>query len=473
MKRTTFILTAIIVAALLICRTGSAMADTPVADPGFAFVDVNGDGLYSASDGDIGIASTPSVDINALIQGGYFNTSVSQGAYTAPCGPASLVIPASQQFTLTTCLELGASQDVIVHGQLTAPTIELSGCRTVDLTSSSITFGSCMETDAGCDLIVDGAAIAGDPACSAFYGSAWNAIYGRPVNSSNAAIFTANEVELCSNCGVTLTGASISTGNPNAEIEIESYGDVDATESTAIASGGTVEIASCYGNAQVLAGGVFGTCIDIYGACAADFTDSAVAGSGQVTIEGDTVTGNSALTAVSSASLGIDGAENVDVSTSSLQAAAGPLCITCCNGSISDNSATLQSSGGLTVHAAESVSGLSAIVNSDRCINVAADCGCAALDQSVITPYSATSGVRIAIQAAGNVTAPGAQWSIPGPVNVISYWEDILAQYASISTGSATTPLSLTAYGGLINITGAVLVGKTHYCPRHVTVVGP
>ncbi|HEV2473642.1 MAG TPA: hypothetical protein VGS41_13290, partial [Chthonomonadales bacterium] len=67
----------LVVLALL--TTVACRAQGQTADPGFAYVDVDGDGLYTPSV-DIGLDSTPSVDINALIRTGSFNTSVSQGS---------------------------------------------------------------------------------------------------------------------------------------------------------------------------------------------------------------------------------------------------------------------------------------------------------------------------------------------------------------------------------------------------------
>src|SRR5207248_3103243 len=56
---------------MVICVTtlslpASAIPPYPLADPGFSYVDVNNDGMYNPDDGDIGLASTPSVDIDAL-----------------------------------------------------------------------------------------------------------------------------------------------------------------------------------------------------------------------------------------------------------------------------------------------------------------------------------------------------------------------------------------------------------------------
>lgn len=105
------------------------------ADPGFPFVDVNHDGLFSAADGDIGIST--GVDILALIlNDGSFDARVAEDSYVPPAAPASLVVPKSVTFRrcgLLPSLILHADQDLsfFSRGTLSAPnaSIDLSAGR--------------------------------------------------------------------------------------------------------------------------------------------------------------------------------------------------------------------------------------------------------------------------------------------------------------------------------------------------------
>ncbi|MBM3494282.1 MAG: hypothetical protein FJX72_08180 [Armatimonadetes bacterium] len=102
-------------------------ADDGVADPGFCYVDVNNDRLFSPTDNDI------PVDLQALLPpDGGFNTQVSKGDYIAPRKRASLVIPESQHLIMSESVNIAVGWDLVIHGRLDAPKIVLSAHNILD-----------------------------------------------------------------------------------------------------------------------------------------------------------------------------------------------------------------------------------------------------------------------------------------------------------------------------------------------------
>lgn len=119
-------------------------ADDGVADPGFCYVDVNNNRLFSATDNDI------PVDLQALLPpDGSFNTQVSKGDYIAPRTRASLIIPESQQLILSEPVNIAAGWDLVIHGRLDAPSIVLSAHNLLDADAAQLTANAAEITMSG------------------------------------------------------------------------------------------------------------------------------------------------------------------------------------------------------------------------------------------------------------------------------------------------------------------------------------
>jgi hypothetical protein len=111
-------------------RAQSVAPTYPVADPGFAYVDVNNDGMYNPAAGDIALTGARDIVALAAANKGVFNTQQSVGGYVAPNRRASLVIPASVSVDFTALnipITLKAGLNILIYGTVTAPSLTLLG----------------------------------------------------------------------------------------------------------------------------------------------------------------------------------------------------------------------------------------------------------------------------------------------------------------------------------------------------------
>ncbi len=94
-----------------------ARADAPIADPGFAFVDVDGDGLYGSKD--------VQVDLPVLAADGLFDTQQSEPGYRARRRAAGLVVPPSVYCQIPAAAVLRAGRSITIGGTVEAPGLAL------------------------------------------------------------------------------------------------------------------------------------------------------------------------------------------------------------------------------------------------------------------------------------------------------------------------------------------------------------
>lgn len=270
------------------------LADPGVADPGFSYVDMNNDGLYSAAAGD--------VDVEALITNdGQFNTQQNEGFYQAPCWAVSLVIPRSRDLSQTT-FNLQAGYNLIVHGRLTASTICLQACRNVDLTLSELTFVSAMQVDAGCNVILDGTTITGDfLSDSTLNITACGNITGLPVDDGGITFVTAiaagSQVNLCAGGCIDLDGAAIIVLQPDAALSIVGSGSVDVNGGTSLsAPQGDVIVRSQCSSVNLDGDFIQGNSLLADASTSASFTSASIQTNGTTTVHaGGSVAGDSAI----------------------------------------------------------------------------------------------------------------------------------------------------------------------------------
>lgn len=197
-------------ALVLVGPASAAFLPTP-GDPGFPFVDVNGDGLFQGPDGDIGKGT--GVDILALIlNDGSFDTALAEGGYKPPASPASLVVPKSVSVSSKTLagLELQAGLDLAFSGQASLP----RGDQGIDLT-------------AGRHLRADGARLSSPGSVYLEAGAAGTGDASDPGSLSAAgAAFSsrAEGVTLVSAQEVLADGLAASAGGTYGDVSIENRG---------------------------------------------------------------------------------------------------------------------------------------------------------------------------------------------------------------------------------------------------------
>lgn len=198
---------------------------TPVTDPGFAFVDVNGDGLYDTGSGDIALPN-----FAALAATGTFDTQVSQAGYTAPCRRASLIIPASTPVTVSQALTLRAGRQLVIHSNITAESLNLAARSTVNLTGATIQYAQAMTVQTYRDVLLDGTIIGGSNAGSTFNVVAWgNVTNANQTGAAPSTMISANgAVAISASGSVDLVNAIVSSWDSNVKI---AAGATDATDS--------------------------------------------------------------------------------------------------------------------------------------------------------------------------------------------------------------------------------------------------
>lgn len=460
----------------------AACAASPVADPGFPFIDVNGDGLYSAADGDIGLGSTPSIDIAALIASdGHFHTQRNKGAYRAPATNVSLVIPASQSLTLSTPLALTAGANLIVRGTLRAPDIQLTACLTADVAKANATFDTKMSVTAGVDAILSGVTITGNAGASALHVSAGRNLLGNQADGFATAILVGQAIGLKAACGAFFDGASLQTlsaatpTTPASHISVYATGVVQTRNNTSIVSVGETCIVSQCDSVCVQTLSLTAGCAALRAAADLNITDSALTTTGAVGLAaGRTLTGNSPITAITADHLYATAPCGMDLSGSALLTTAGTIGLHAPGGPITIAGASINAAGGLIVHAQQAIEASRIVVRADTAIHFCSDCSPIRLTMSKIAGILASvTTTQITVRALGSIDAGQASWSVPASICVDSRCGDITARQATLKATGTPGTVKLIAGGGNIDVTGAVLGGIVTYGPAHVHVVGP
>src|SRR5579871_1979314 len=301
----------------MICGPQIGRADTRVADPGFAYVDVNNDGMYSASDGDIQVPAS-------LLQAGSFDTSSSKKGYKPPSKPASLVIPASQTLSLTGTLTLKADVNLSVFGNLSASSITLKAAKNTDVTASVLTVADKLTVDATCDAILSGATITATNATSTVSVTAGNNVIGNQAivggNTLVAAALAGQSITIKASNQVQfdeaamLVTASATSTTPASTITVNGANGVAAVDFAAFLSQGETKLESKSGKVDFSNGFALAGSITIDADGDATIQGAALDSGGSVTVKADgNVTGN-ASTAISAGSLKVAGDSGVDLS---------------------------------------------------------------------------------------------------------------------------------------------------------------
>ncbi len=299
---------------LLLCVTSMVKAQNvrpsyPVADPGFAYVDVNNDGMYNPADGDIALTGSRDLTVLTAANHGVFNTQQSVGAYVAPKYPASLIIPPSVtdlMFTVPTTIKAGLN--IVIAGTVNAPSLTLlgygsgyhpslapssfscsagddswggqsgedcnHGCGScisirslspnmgvecdqpyysvgkIDLTNGTINFNDQFRAEIGGDIIINGATVTGYGDLSDIMISAGGKLYGNPSTKLQSSLFSFGNLTLGATKGVNLSGASLGNVNNPSNMLIGAIGPVSITNQSDIATygGGNITIYSLCDN---------------------------------------------------------------------------------------------------------------------------------------------------------------------------------------------------------------------------------
>jgi hypothetical protein len=454
----------------------------PVADPGFVFVDVNNDGLYAPEDGDIGLASSPSVDINGLIlNNGSFNTQVSEGTYQAPCHPVSLVVPASQNLTTPFSLNLNAGENLLVYGSLSAPIIYLSADNTVDMTGSFTLFGTLMKVCAGGNATLESALITSldvvnnSTPVSKLYVQSCN-----DVLANQAVIATGLMISFEAQGGISASYAGFTTSEAaSSAIRFLANQQVQATD-TAASTGGTFTARSwCSGvdfaGLSLIAGKVNILANADVNLIGSDTFGSSISASSSVNIQAYNKVNlwNSAYplaSAVTGSSLSIKGDCDVEASYAFLNATVGGVTLTSVYGMLTMHSAFVSALGSFSASGSGGLSATGAGVVANGNLRFTAANGTMDLSGSFVQPQN-PSILTTNIQAVSAciLTANGIDWTAPARITLKSNWEDIYAQNAYFRTPSTR----ITANGRDIYVNGALFDGTVVYAPSGVRVYGP
>lgn len=464
------------------CIVSPAQAD-PIADPGFVFVDVNNDGLYAPEDGDIGLGSSPSVDINALIlNNGSFNTQVSEGAYEAPCDPVSLVVPASQDLSTSFSLNLSAGKNLLIHGSMTAPSIYLNACEKVDLTNSLSLFSTLMKVSAGCDAILDGALISGmDVVYNTSPISKLSVCSYSSILADLAVIATGLQISFEAQNGISVANASLSTSPDVSTSSIRFFANQEINVTDTSASTGGTFTAKSWCNRVNLAGlALIAGKVNIWAAndvnlIGSDFYGSSVSASSSVTIQSYNKVNlwdplHPLATAITGSNISVKGDCDVEASNAFLNATAGGVSLTSVYGTLAMNAAFVSALGSFNASGNYGLSAVGAGVVANNTLKFTVANGAMDVSGSFVSPQNpAITGTSIQAVSGCILTANGIDWTAPYRITMKSNWEDIYATNANFHTPATR----LTAYGMDIYVTGATFDGSVVYGPSGVQVYGP
>jgi len=462
-----------------------AFADPRRPDPGFIYVDVNNDSLYSATDGDIVIPAT------LITNNGSFDTAKAEGSYRPGCSAVSLVVPASQTVdTGSFPLSLKAGKNLVIAGHLIGPSMKLQAGYNANLTHAILDFKTIFSVCSGKDLTLDDAAITGSEAGSTLYAGANRNLYARATSVGHSANLLAGALVNLEACGTaTFVDAGISAIDPDSQVVIEATGDIvmDGTPYDAATNPFGPGVTGLFspGEVQVLAHGTScssaGPNITMTSA-AITSGDTEIAASGNVTLSGlfdfsngtvDVSAGRGVSggngTSIFAGTVGVSGTSFVTLDFASLFANIGTASLASSCGTVSANSANIQGATGVSLSGKYDVIALFTQFTADKYVKLLSSAGkVTATDSRIVTPFSST-GAAITAQGKGVVDISRANWSAPTSVLVKSTNYNVFALNATLSAAS----LAFYAGGGTINVTGAVLTGSTTYGPSGVQVIGP
>lgn len=453
-----------------------AQAGSGIADPGFTFVDVNGDELYSAAEGDIGLASTPSVDINALIQsGGFFNTQISQGDYHAPTQAVSLVVPASQMLSLPNFLLLRAGRHLSVHGRLIAPGLFLQAGGNIDLTRSETEFAAFFGVCAGGDVAITGATATGDILRGHIGILACGSIVAGASEGQATAFLAGTGIVLAAARAVHLDGASLLAIAPASVVTVSAGSDVRATNGCTLLARTIVGMRSGRGSVSALGGSLSSEGITLSAARNVAVTDSTLSAGDNITLHaGGQITGNTPATALVANNLYFEALSGADFRGAELLAYAGVLHLRAYTGGVDLTDATLGASEGLTIRGRRSLYAARAFLRADHTADLTSDSGAIYASGSTLVPFSpAVTDTQLTVTAPGLIAANQARWSVPARITLLSTASNVLAASALLQATGSPGQIAIRAMGGLIDATGATLQGAVSFGPAGVTVLGP
>jgi hypothetical protein len=469
-----------ILALLLAIGTAPARATTPapVADPGFTFVDVDGDGLYSPKI-DIGFKSTRVVDVDAIIAtDGSFDTQVTKGAYHAPCYRASLVVPASVTVSALTSLNLKAGLNVIVHGTLNAPAICLQACANLDLTGATCFFVTHLNGSAGCNATLDGMVALGDTTIGQVGISACQNVYANPTPSgATTLVIAGNCIGFWAGCNLCMDGAGLTATGPCATVWAGSGGATAISHSSFTAPAGAIAAGSQCGSTRLTADNWVGASMYVCSGCDAGLADSKFTSTGPINVQArGSVTGNTTGTDLVGDSLCVSGSRGIDMSGSAVTTLSGVASMASDCGTIHIDGASVAGFTGISLHASGNIGIRGATLHANHFYTVLSDCGAIDAANSTIpvaaAPAVTAADTAICLTAHGPVCASGAHWSTPANITILSRCYNVDVSGAVLAATGAGFGISITAGGGTIDATGASLLPAVQFGPAQVTVLG-
>ena len=503
-------------AGFVLCGAQTARADTPVADPGFVYVDVNNDGQYSASDGDIPVPA-------ALITAGTFDTSKSQPGYAAPAHAASLVIPASQNLTATANLTLIAGVNITVNGVMTAPGIKIEANQNADLTGSNFTVVNYLYVYAGTSSSGYGGCHGGGG-----YGGGGNCQGGGGGYGGGGGNCQGGGGGYGGGChgGVAgnaiLTGATITATDPASTVEVDADGNIIGNQITStgfvaaveagasinfnasnqvqldgaalFAFAGTINVNGDKGVAAVDFSALFaqGDATVTSNRCDVNLSNSSVSGAdvsvdaggdanlqgtaldsaGQVVVSaGGQVTG-SASTAINAGSLSVSGNCGVDLSDVAVIASPDAISVQSCSGAIALDGAAIITAGGLAAHSYYDLTFTGLSLLADHYATFQSDHGKVTANNSSIRPFTASlTDTYISVKSKYAISATGVDWVAPASITVHSSRGNVDLTSSILSATNANAPLNMYAGGGTLILTGSTLTGVQVIGPAGVNVI--
>lgn len=475
-----------------------------VADPGFCYVDVNNDGLYSVADGDRGLTSSPSVDVLALIlNDGVFNTQVSEPGYSAPSAPASLVVPASVVIDTAQPITLRAGRDIRLHGAIRAASLTVRAGGGADLSGWSIlrrydalcygsaqgsvfaegllaTVDGAMRISAGRDVRLDFAALAGSDvmgylppvsnlqvrAGAALTGEQLFCVFGKAIRTE-AHNTSARQAYL-----------SVDASDPSTGIRINAKGDLDITN-LAASAGGAFTTSSCglsnMAGISVAAGSVS---ILAYGDAyltGSDLRNASLSAAGQVSVTSKQTLAlwdplQPMAAAIEAAEVDLKASDDLDASQAYIVSNTGYTNMVATCGKLTVDGAAILAANNLLAQGGSDVWARSALVLANGQIKFQSRYG--ALDASASSIWyldSMVPGTSISARSSGPLTLDGANWTVPSTITARSNNDNVMANNVTFSA----TRSSFYAGGRTIYILGASISGAVQFSPWGVTVIGP
>ncbi|MGC8668621.1 MAG: hypothetical protein ACP5VE_10960 [Chthonomonadales bacterium] len=521
-----------VVATLVLFGGVCAAQSGPVADPGFVFVDVNGDGLYSPTV-DIGLASNPSVDVNALIlSDGVFDTQKAKTAggstYKPPKKPAGLVIPASQSLVLTLPLHLRAGGDLIVHGSLQAPVIVLeagstrkhsdddrfhgshgesvarasqrsgtsvlcdggSARGTIDLTGSTCWFDVSMTALARKDIVLNGMSATGTdlfwigtlPPVTTFTAAAGRSIIGEIWGPAavGPAVAVGEGIVLQAGKALSASSASFYVYDTAGSIKGASHDHMALKDQTSFISGGSILLKAEDEDLEASNASFQASDVSITAEDEMALSGCSVQATGTVSLASDEELdlSRNAPSSIQAGSIAIEG-EEVHARGASLFATSGPIAIGADDDGADISGASIFAPFGLSILAEEGVDFSSALIQAGTYVKVASaeedecgedDEGGVVADNSQIWPVAgADPSTFISVTASGPVHADHCNWNAPASIGIQSLQSNVTARYSAFNAAT----IGLFAGGLAIDVTGTSFGGSVSYGPAGVVVTGP